>query len=45
MKAFKLELRNTFSALDTLNDENNIDEMLDNIKDRLTTAATELWDI
>lgn len=36
---------NIFSALETLNDENNIDEKWDNIKDCITSAATELQDI
>lgn len=40
-EAFKLELRNRFSALETMNDENNIDGKWDNIKDCFTSAATD----
>ena len=40
-EAFKLELRNRFSALEDLEDENNIDGKWDNIRDCLTSAATE----
>lgn len=36
----QLELMNRFSTLETMDDENNIDEKWDNIKDCLTSAAT-----
>lgn len=40
-ESFKRELRNRLSALETLNDENNIEEKWDYIKDCFTSAATD----
>jgi hypothetical protein len=40
-EAFRLELRNRFSALENLGDENNIDKKWENIRDCFTSAATE----
>jgi hypothetical protein len=40
-EAFTLELRNKLSALENINDENNIDKKWENIRDCFTSAATE----
>jgi hypothetical protein len=40
-EAFRLELRNSFSALENIDDENNIETKWENIRDCITSAATE----
>jgi hypothetical protein len=40
-ETFRLELRNRFSALENVDDENNIDKKWENIRDCFTSAATE----
>jgi hypothetical protein len=40
-EAFRLELRNRFSALENIDDENNIDKKWEKIRDCFTSTATE----